>query len=109
MTSWPVYMRLLVRTAGPLGMLVANKKIKSKYSIEDERQELFALVDDFAVQIQGPFIHGADIALEDICIYGVLRSIRNMDTFSLLMQHNAALQAWYSQVDKVVLSRAKVQ
>lgn len=100
-------MRWFVRTAGPLGMLVANKKIKSKYNIVDERKELFALIDEFSVQIKGPFINGSNVALEDICIYGILRSIRNMDTFDLIMQHNAALNAWYSGVDKVVLERTK--
>ena len=107
-TSWPLYHRLLVRVAGPIGMLFANGKIKKKYNIQDERKELKETLHTWTNALnQHPtnkFLHGDEVSFPDVVVYGVLRSVKDFSTFREIMADNSRLKKWYDDVDKAVVS-----
>ncbi len=105
-TSWSALQRLLVRTAGPLAMLFANGRIKSKYGIVDERAELLKELRKWTDAFQGRlFLHGDAPTLPDLMVFGVLRSIVGLGTFRMVMTENSALQAWYERMEQLVGSQ----
>ena len=103
--SWSPIMRMMVRTAGPTAMFFANGKIKKKYNIVDERKELKEVLTEWTDALNGKkFLHGDQVSLPDLMVYGVLRAIRNFQTFREIMQDNATLKTWFDNVDSVAAS-----
>ena len=41
------------------------------------------------------FLHGDDVSLSDLMVFGVLRSIHGLTTFNEVMQNSPVLRAWY--------------
>jgi microsomal prostaglandin-E synthase 2 len=102
--SWSVPQRIANRVLGPFAMLVANGKIKQKYNIVDERNELAVVLLEWTNALEGRYLHGDQITLPDIVVFGVLKSIYKFDTFTFAMQ-NAKLKQWYSDVNDEVEKR----
>lgn len=103
--SWSALQRHIVRLSGPIAMLVANKKIKAKYNILDERAELGSALAEWTSALKGPYLHGDAITLPDLMVYGVLRAVHGFDTFTWAMDSNPALKTWYDLVDEEVVSQ----
>lgn len=98
--TWNILWRNAVRTIGPIAMSFANGRIKKKYGIVDERRELKDVLSEWVLALNGKkFLHGEKVTLPDLMVYGVLRSIRNFQTFREVMSENAELRRWYSDVD----------
>ena len=90
-------------------MFFANGKIKKKYGIVDERKELQEVLNVWCDALKGQnFLHGNDISLPDLLVFGVLKSIEGLTTFNVLMQENVVLREWYERVSKLTVSMATV-
>ena len=104
-TSWTFPQRMLVRTVGPIAMFFANGKIKKKYGIVDERKELSEVVNVWCDALKGQkFLHGDEVTLPDLLVFGVLRSIEGLTTFNELMKENQVLNEWYLNVQRLTPS-----
>lgn len=102
-STWNPVEQYLVRSIGAVAMSFANGKIKKKYGIVDERKELFATLDVWCDAVgDKPFLHGKHVSLPDLMVYGVLRSIQGLSTFTDIMREKQELQEWYKRVAKVV-------
>lgn len=101
--AWSKPKQALIQYVGALFMLVANGKIKKKYSIVDERKELNDVLLEFTNQLneKNKYLQGDTITLPDILVYGVLRSIDHTTTFREIMS-NQKLRVWYGNVKAVV-------
>ena len=105
--TWNFVHKLLVRTIGPAAMFMAHGKIKKKYGIVDERKELKAVLEEWCGALEsssGKFLHGNQLTMPDIQVFGVLRSIAGLRTFNEIMEENATLKKWYDNVDAVTPS-----
>lgn len=98
--TWNMLWRSAVRTIGPIAMSFANGRIKKKYGIVDERKELKEVLVEWVTALNGnKFLHGEKVTLPDLMVFGVLRSIRNFQTFREVMADSPALKRWYDDVD----------
>ena len=113
--EWNPITRIFTRLAGTLAMTLANSKIKNKYNIINEREELNAmLIKDFIEDKNGlnngnnKYINGNIITLSDIMVYGVLHSIEGLTAFNEIMNKdepaNKILKIWYQNVQNQVPS-----
>ena len=99
-TSWSYPERKLTHILGAFFMSLANGKIKKKYGIINEREELKTVLNEWTTAIDNKdFLHGSDLTLPDLMVYGVLRSIVATQTFREIMADNKVLQSWYIRVD----------
>lgn len=101
--KWNMPLRAATKSLGALAMSFANGKIKKKYGIVDEREELKTclLVWTNAVARKS-FLHGDSITMPDILVFGVLRAIEGTTTFSYMMEENIELLAWYDRVKRKI-------
>lgn len=102
-TTWSFKDRLINRYIGPIAMYFANSKIKKKYSIVNERSELDALLKEWTDALgSNTFLHGDKITLPDLLIYGVLRGLEGLPTFTYVMNQHPTLEKWYNSVKKSI-------
>lgn len=98
--SWSWVQRNLVQVMGTVAMSLANGKIKKKYGIVDERKELKEVINVWCEALQGQrFLHGDQVTMPDILVFGVLKSIHGLRTFNEIMAENSVLKEWYSNVE----------
>lgn len=104
--SWDPIAKYSNRTLGPVAMYFANGKIKKKYNIVNEREELKAVLEEWTTAVGGKkFLHGDKITMPDLMVYGVLRAIDGFTTFNEVMATNPPLREWYQRVQSQVDSR----
>ena len=97
--TWNLPLRVATKTLGSFAMSFANGKIKKKYGIVDERQELKTCLLVWTDALKGKnFLHGDSITMPDILVFGVLRAIEGLQTFTFIMEENKALSDWYDRV-----------
>ncbi len=103
--SWNVVEQKLVQSIGSVAMSFANGKIKKKYNIVNEREELYKILDDWISAVDGKdFLHGSYVTLPDLLVYGVLRAVQGFRTFDDIMREKPALKVWYDRVASSVQS-----
>jgi len=96
--------------AGSLAMWLANGKIKKKYNITDERKQLAETVQVWVDAVgEGPFLHGKEISLPDVAVYGVLSSIRGLSTHEELMAASPSLRRWSDAVRAAIGNSARLE
>ena len=103
--EWDTMSRMSNRYLGPVAMYFANGKIKKKYNIVDERAELLDVVDTWLSALantEGNFLHGKQVSMPDIVVYGVLKAIAGLPAFKFVMQERPVLAEWYNHVNKEV-------
>jgi len=97
--EWSYPERKVTHVAGAFFMMLANGKIKKKYGIVKEREELMAVLTEWTEAIgKKPFLHGKNITLPDLMVYGVLKSIAGLQTFNEVMNEKD-LREWYKRVE----------
>ena len=80
------------------------KKMRGKYKIADQkdanpRDDLFACATEWTAALgERPYMGGDSPSLADLGVYGVLQAVRGMDTFTDLLEHDAALAGWYKRM-----------
>lgn len=105
--EWSLPHRMIVRIFGTGAMSMANSRIKEKYGIKNEREELKQVLNHWVDAVgKKKFLHGDKITVPDLMIYGVLRSINSTRTFNEIMSDNANLEQWYKRVDNSIVSHA---
>ena len=84
-------------------MFLANGKIKKKYGIVNEREEMFDYLQEW-VQALGSnkYLHGDRITMPDLMVFGVLKSISGLKTFDDIMNRDENLKNWYDRVDSEI-------
>ena len=106
--EWSAPHQFIVRLLGTGAMSFANKKIKEKYGIKDEREELKQVLSHWVNAIgKKRFLHGDKITVADLMVFGVLRSIDNTRTFGEIMNDNSNLNDWYNRVNNSIKSFAQ--
>lgn len=83
-------------------MWAAQGKIKKKYNIDDERQALFTAINHWVESVgDKPFLTGDKPSMADCAVYGCLRSIRDLQTFTEVMEQTA-IGPWYKRMEAAV-------
>ena len=97
--TWNMPTRAVTKALGTVAMSFANGKIKKKYGIVDERKELLICLQVWTNALAGKdYLHGDSITMPDILVFGVLRAIEGLQTFTFIMEENKELKAWYDRV-----------
>jgi microsomal prostaglandin-E synthase 2 len=101
--SWSAPHRFFIQTVGSAAMSLANGKIKKKYNIVNERQELKEVLNEWRTAVgTKDFLHDGDLpTLPDLVVHGVLRSIDTTATFREVMT-DQVIRTWYKKVSKHV-------
>lgn len=89
---------------------LTHYKLKKKYGIDKEREEIYEKLDEFVNAI-GPnrtFLGGENPNLADLAVFGVIRAISGMDTFTDIMLHTK-LQPWYAKMSSVVGESSRLE
>jgi microsomal prostaglandin-E synthase 2 len=103
--SWGIIDKYSNRILGPIAMYLTNGKVKKKYGIIHEREEMLAYLKEWVDAIQGrDFLHGSEVTMPDLLVFSVLRSIEGLTTFEDIMSKDENLRAWYGRVDSSVKS-----
>jgi microsomal prostaglandin-E synthase 2 len=97
-SEWSAPTRLFTRAVGTVFMAGANGKIKKKYGIVDERKELDIVLKEWTDSLQGKYLHGNQVTMPDIMVYGVLNAINKFQTFNDIMADNERLRVWFDDV-----------
>jgi microsomal prostaglandin-E synthase 2 len=106
-TEWSSLQQTLVRVSGPAAMFLANGKIKKKYNIVDERKELKEVLSEWSEALgDKKFVHGNDVSMSDLMVFGTLRAIRDFQTFREIMIDFPTLKIWFDNVDALTTSRS---
>eukprot|EP00602_Paraphysomonas_sp_CaronLab_P000935 CAMPEP_0185032184 /NCGR_PEP_ID=MMETSP1103-20130426/20092_1 /TAXON_ID=36769 /ORGANISM="Paraphysomonas bandaiensis, Strain Caron Lab Isolate" /LENGTH=257 /DNA_ID=CAMNT_0027567983 /DNA_START=46 /DNA_END=819 /DNA_ORIENTATION=+ len=106
--SWSLPQKLLNRYVSPVAMFAVHTKVKKKYGIGNEREELRQLLNEW-VQAVGAntYLHGDRVTVPDLLVFGVLRGINELPTFEYAMKEVNGLQKWYQAVEAEVSSRKR--
>ena len=103
--------RTAARYSGAVAMYaLTHLRLKKKYNIVNEREELYEKLEEFVDAI-GPrrdFLGGRDPNLADLAVFGVIRAIAGMDTFTDVMA-NTRLQPWYARMAAAVGEPSRLQ
>uniref|UniRef100_A0A7S1C7N3 Prostaglandin E synthase 2 n=1 Tax=Bicosoecida sp. CB-2014 TaxID=1486930 RepID=A0A7S1C7N3_9STRA len=93
-SSWEA---LPAKYIGAVAMYLISKRLKRRYGIEDEREDLYAAVRKWNAALgERAFMGGDDPNLADLAVFGSLRSIEYYDTWRDL-RANVDL-SWYDAV-----------
>lgn len=107
--TWSKLEKYSNRYLGPVAMFLANGKIKKKYGIVNEREEMFVYLSTWIDAVKGKkYLHGDKISMSDLMVFAVLRSIHGLTTFDDIMSKDETLKDWYNRVDNEVKSTEKV-
>lgn len=99
--TWSAWERFSVRTLGSVAMFFVNGKIKKKYGIVREREELYTLLEEWTSALnKKPFLHGDAPSMPDVLVYGVISAVDGTQTHSDIMSHNNDLKVWYEAMKK---------
>jgi microsomal prostaglandin-E synthase 2 len=99
--NFGTFARYAAKYTGAAAMYAISGKLKKKYGIVNEREELYAAADDFANAVgdDRPF-HGGDAPdLADMAVFGVLRAIQliGADTWQDLQAHSR-IGPWFARM-----------
>lgn len=111
--SW--YQRLVAKYGGSVIMNHVSDRLKKKYNIVHEREELYELMDEYIQSIKNQYpvdidktgdvnnkkqkFHGGSIPdSADLAVFAVIRSVEGLRTFNDLVTHNSQIGRWYEDV-----------
>eukprot|EP00808_Paulinella_micropora_P016837 g13893.t1 len=102
-SNFPAFTKFYVKYAGAAMMYLIAGKLKKKYKLQDERQELYSDVDKWLKEAVGdkPFAAGNQPGLSDIAVFGVLRSLQGFRTGRDVMSQTQ-VNAWYQRMSDAV-------
>ncbi|KAF4317402.1 hypothetical protein BBO99_00008072 [Phytophthora kernoviae] len=91
--------RWMSKYAGAVIMYLIAKRSKKKYGIEDERQALYSALDSWvaAVGDTRPFLGGDEPNMADLSVFGVLRAMDGLDTYSDMMRETS-VEPWFTRM-----------
>lgn len=102
-TAWQ---RMSIRYSGALAMYMVGKKIKKKYNIEEPRSEMYEAINKWTDAVEaegGAFLAGKEgPGTADLAVFGVLRAIKNFDTFEDIKKNCAAFEPWFERTQAAV-------
>lgn len=100
------WQRASIRYTGAAAMYFIGRRLKKKYDINDERQEIHDAISDWMKAISEggtDFLDGQKTpGVVDLSMYGVLKAIETFDTFDELRMQNGDFASWYDRVKEIV-------
>lgn len=97
--EWNYPWRMTTKYSGAFFMSLASGRTKKKHNIVDERAELKECILTWTNALKGKkFLHGDNITMPDILVFGILRSIDITETFTTIMKENKELESWYGRI-----------
>eukprot|EP00615_Pteridomonas_danica_P006852 CAMPEP_0114350374 /NCGR_PEP_ID=MMETSP0101-20121206/16309_1 /TAXON_ID=38822 ORGANISM="Pteridomonas danica, Strain PT" /NCGR_SAMPLE_ID=MMETSP0101 /ASSEMBLY_ACC=CAM_ASM_000211 /LENGTH=218 /DNA_ID=CAMNT_0001489565 /DNA_START=61 /DNA_END=717 /DNA_ORIENTATION=+ len=95
---------LIVQNIGAFGMTLAHGKIKEKYGLDDEREALWKVLDEFIEKLNekgnNKFLGGDIPNLGDVSVYGVLSSAQGVPLFDQMISYgNGRLGTWMNMMN----------
>eukprot|EP01041_Mallomonas_annulata_P003291 gene3291-6519_t len=104
-STWNALERYANRTLGPVAMFMANGKIKKKYGIVNEREELRGVLKEWINALDNkPFLNGNSPTMPDIMVYGVINSVDGFKTFDFIME-DEILKLWYLRMKNLIIKK----
>lgn len=104
--KFSIWQKSTIRYSGASIMYMVGKKIKKKYEITDEREEIHRALKEWTDEINksgGKFFNGKDEpGIMDLSLYGVLRAIYTFDTFAEISQENSDLKLWFDRTSQAI-------
>ena len=95
--------KLMNRYLGPVAMWAAQGKIKKKYNIDDEREELYNALKVWTDEIgEAEFHGGTKPALADLYAFGTIRALDGLDTHTDILADDGPLKSWYESMARQV-------
>ena len=98
------WVSLPAKWGGTALMFLIAKRMRSKYGIPDDvRGALYAELDAWvaAVGPTQPFLGGTQPSTADLCVFGVLRAVRGLDTERDMFVHSG-IRPWYERMTDAV-------
>lgn len=94
--------RHMSKYAGAVIMYLIAKRSMKKYQIDDARGDLYAALDSWVSAVgDREFLGGTEPNMADLSVFGVLRAMDGLDTYSDLMA-NTRIKPWFTRMtDKV--------
>lgn len=101
--------RRMSKYAGAVVMYLIAKRSKKKYNIDDERQALYSALDSWvaAVGDQRPFLGGDEPNMADLSVFGVLRAMHGLDTYTDMMRETS-IEPWFTRMTAKVGDSSRV-
>ena len=100
--------QMLLRAVGSLLMWAVQGRLKRKYDIGDERQDLYTAAREWSQSLgDSPFNGGDKPNMADITVFGMIRSMSGMQTYRDLMEQRI-LTDWYQRMEKEVGPSARI-
>ena len=96
--------KVLNRVLGSIAMVLASGKIKRKYNIQDEREQLLKVVSIWTTALEGEkFKGGAKPNEIDLLVFGTLRAVEDLKAHRwLLSEGGSELKDWYMSMSELV-------
>ena len=95
--------KLMNRYLGPVAMWAAQGKIKKKYNIDDEREELYNALKVWTDEIgEAEFHGGTKPDLADLYAFGTIRALDGLDTHTDILADDGPLKSWYESMARQV-------
>ncbi|EER05879.1 conserved hypothetical protein [Perkinsus marinus ATCC 50983] len=104
-------MKMVNRLLGGWAMWMANDKIRKKYDIDDEREDLLKCIDEWTLDLAargGKFHGGPSPDLADVAVYGCIRSLEGFTTHHWLLRNHTDLLAWYNRMFRAMPKSSRV-
>ncbi|EEY59423.1 prostaglandin E synthase, putative [Phytophthora infestans T30-4] len=100
--------RRMSKYAGAVIMYLIAKRSKKKYNIDDERQELYSALNSWvdAIGDKRPFLGGDEPNMADLSVFGVLRAMKGLDTYSDMMRETN-IEPWFTRMTSKVGSSSR--
>jgi len=87
---------------GGVIMYLVSKRMKGKYNIDDERASVYKACSLWINEVGDRKFLGGDVPCRvDLEVFGFLRAVKNMDTFSDALK-NTRLGPWYKAMEEAV-------
>ncbi|KAG6948542.1 hypothetical protein JG688_00015049 [Phytophthora aleatoria] len=91
--------RRMSKYAGAVIMYLIAKRSKKKYNIDDERQALYSALNSWvdAIGDKRPFLGGDEPNMADLSVFGVLRAMHGLDTYTDMMRETN-IEPWFTRM-----------
>lgn len=107
-SKFSTWERLSIRYSGAAAMYFVGRKLKKKYGIENEREEMHAEIAKWTDAVADGFLDGKEQpGVAELSVFGVLKAIQTFDTFGEIREKNERFAKWFDKMTELVGDSAK--
>jgi len=102
--------RMLTKHVGALSMRGVSMLIARKHQIQKPREELLAAAKEWVDTAVGDkeFHGGGKADLADLAVFGVVKAIEGLETWSYVMVHADGMSPWYRRMQREVGDSSRI-